>query len=135
MCNIYHHDCLDQSDFRICPGSGEFHGYNNSQSNRGMIKEFFLCKDRKFGIYGTMRCDGHIQCDDGSDEKLCNVCPITNERTKTFKCIHRDKINQILKSYYIVRTVILSKCYESRKSKQSYLDTECCNLNCISDGY
>jgi hypothetical protein len=66
-------------DHRICPGS--------KCKNKTM--RYFQCKDGKFCIYEVLQCDGHIQCDDGSDEEFCSVCPTILKKRNTFPCKHR----------------------------------------------
>jgi hypothetical protein len=55
------------------------------------MDRYFKCKDDKFCIFDNLVCDGHLQCEDGSDEE-CTVCPPVNhtlQRRRTFPCKHR----------------------------------------------
>ena len=52
----------------------------------------FNCSDSHHCIHKDLVCDGHVQCDDGSDEDedLCKVCPTPGKNpAATFSCIHR----------------------------------------------
>jgi hypothetical protein len=81
VCNKAPNECPDRSDHRLCPGSA---CKNNS--------EYFRCRDDKFCIYDHLLCDGYKQCNDGSDEASCTVCPRLNSslgKSKSFPCFHR----------------------------------------------
>jgi hypothetical protein len=80
VCGNYDFECF-WGDHRICPGSKCKNG-----------TKYFQCKDGKFCIFAMLLCDGHIQCDDGSDEEFCSVCPRENsslQKGDTFPCKHR----------------------------------------------
>ena len=83
--------CPDFSDI-FCPAS-------DPKCDR---PEFYVCKDLKKCIPKNLVCDGHVQCDDASDEdqEYCRKCPLQNgdghpprpreeKRANTFSCEHR----------------------------------------------
>jgi len=78
--------CDDNSE-HICPVE---HSFCDSQF-------MWSCSDNKTCIHDSLRCDGHVHCQDGSDEseEFCSICPrsfgypVENRDRATYKCKHR----------------------------------------------
>jgi hypothetical protein len=107
VCNNFASECLDYSDHRLCPGSV-----------CGDKADYFGCRDEKFCIWDHLLCDGHVQCDDGSDEEFCSVCPRVNSTrglSRTYSCEHR----------YTGRPICANPCDGLDDLCKDYSDEDC----------
>jgi hypothetical protein len=106
-------ECLSGSDHRLCPG------YKCKN-----MDNYFQCQDEKFCILDHFLCDGHVQCDDGSDEAFCSVCPRVNstlQRRNTFPCKHR----------YTKRTICANPCDGYDDLCEDFSDEDCKGISVI----
>jgi hypothetical protein len=114
VCNNSEYECADMSDLRICPGS--------ACKNRDNM---FVCADKQYCIPKWLVCDGYTQCEDGSDEELCSICPnmhSTRERSNTYSCKHR----------YTGRPICANPCDGYDDLCQYYTDEDCDGISFIS---
>ena len=78
------HRCSDNSDYVCDKEAGSLDdflislsGFERHNFTRCAEEGHFVCSDGKKCIHRTLKCDGHEQCDDGSDEGEveCGICP------------------------------------------------------------
>ena len=62
-CNKTEAECPDLSDMKIC---------KNSPEEVCDKKIYFDCRDNKTCIPNSLECDGHVQCPNSADEKICH---------------------------------------------------------------
>ena len=105
--------CNDKSDL-VCRSDGEQDNRNAACQSPTM----FNCANSTMCIDKYLVCDGHVQCDDESDEneKECSVCPQPGKNpAATFSCTHR----------YTNRTICAIPCDQKDDLCANNKDEDC----------
>jgi len=113
--------CEDNSE-HVCPADDSF------CENQFMWR----CSDNKTCVHDSLRCDGYVHCQDGSDEKeeFCSICP----RSFGYPEKQRDRATYMCKHRYTGRPICSVPCDSEDDMCENMEDENCDEKYYIATG-
>merc|ERR1719312_1675241 len=113
--------CEDNSE-HVCPADDSF------CENQFMWR----CSDNKTCVHDSLRCDGYVHCQDGSDEseEFCSICP----RSFGYPVENRDRAIYTCKHRYTGRPICSVPCDSEDDMCENMEDENCDEKYYIATG-
>ena len=78
VCRVTDRNIEGVSDLWKDPAKNKFDA-SLSKRFKKKFQRYFMCSDEKSRIHPVLVCNGHFDCEDGSDEDECKKCPRRNK--------------------------------------------------------